>query len=74
MATNTVVISELRTRLQRYIAAETACLKNQSYTIKDRTYTRADLAVLARTIKDLRKDLALAEQGGMRVRRIVPRD
>lgn len=63
-----------QSRLNAYLAAEAACLTNQSYTIKDRTYTRADLAVLARTINSLRAKLEQLKNGGMVVKRFVPRD
>ena len=46
--TTSVTLTEAREMLALYIAAEKLCLLNQSYTIKDRTYTRADLATLAR--------------------------
>lgn len=68
------ILASKQSRLEMYKQAEAACLKNQSYTIKDRTYTRADLAVIARTIKSLENDIAQLQNGGMRVSRIVPRD
>lgn len=40
-------------RLQRYLEAEKAVLKNQSYTIGGRTYTRANLADIRKAIDDL---------------------
>ncbi len=67
-------LAEKRGLLQEYIKAEKAALKNQSYTIKDRTYTRADLSAIRRGRESLESEIAQIEHGGMRVRRIVPRD
>ena len=68
-------LAEKRSLLQEYIKAEKAALKNQSYTIKDRTFTRADLAAIQRGRSTLESEIAQMERGGgIRVRRIVPRD
>ncbi len=40
-------------RLQMYLEAEKAVLMGQSYTIGDRTLTRANLATIRNTIDDL---------------------
>ena len=67
--------AQMVTLEQEYIKAEEACLSNQSYTIKDRTYTRADLGDIQRGRKELAEQIALIQQGGgIRVRRFVPRD
>lgn len=61
-------------RLALYLKAEQACLLNQSYTIKDRTFTRADLDVLRRTIDRLEEKIEQIKNGGIGVRQIIPRD
>lgn len=67
--------AEIQARLNRYLAAEIAILKNQSYTIGTRTYTRANLKWIQDQIKELQGELAGITNGGtMRVRRIVFRD
>lgn len=60
-------------RLALYLAAEVAVLQGQSYTIGDRTLTRADLRAIQTQIKELQKAVVaeqLATQGayGPRVR------
>jgi hypothetical protein len=68
-------VSECRLLLSEYIAAERAILKNQSYTIGDKTYVRANLTSVRNGRKDLETRLAQLTQGGsMRVRRVLPRD
>lgn len=73
MSTTTLV--ELKERLALYTTAEAAVLKSQSYTIKDRTLTRADLREIRRAIKDLRAEIERLERGGgIRLSRVIPRD
>ena len=73
--TTSVTIEEAREMLALYIQAEKLCLINQSYTIKDRTYTRADLATLARERKRWQGIVDSLSQGGsVRVRRVIPCD
>ena len=67
-------LSEKQSLLAEYYKAERAALKNQSYTIKDRTYTRADLGTIARYREKLESEIAQIQNGGIRVRRFVPRD
>lgn len=67
-------LSEKNARLQEYRAAESAVLRNQSYSIKDRQFTKADLLTIQKGIKDLENEIAMMTQGGMRVRRVIPRD
>ena len=71
---SSLTLSQQRARLNQYLAAETAILKSQSYTIKDRTLTRADLKWVQKMIKDLEKQISLLTKGGIRTRRAVPRD
>lgn len=73
--TTSVALAEAQEMLALYIAAEKLCLLNQSYTIKDRTYTRADLATLARERKRWQSIVdSLIAGGSVKVRRIIPRD
>lgn len=69
-------LTSVRERLQLYKDAEEAILLGaQSYTIKKRTLTRADLDAIARHIKRLEtEELKLMRGGNIRVQRVVPRD
>ena len=69
-----MTIAEMKERLAQYLLAEAAVLKSQSYTIKDRTFERANLREIRKAIKDLQTQIELARRGGKRVRRILPRD
>jgi len=67
--------AEIQARLTRYLEAETAILKNQSYTIGTRTYTRANLRSVQEEIRALQAQLTGAVSSGtMRVRKIIFRD
>lgn len=74
MASMTLI--QAQTLLNLYIACETAILRGaQSYTIKDRTYTRGDLATVSRERARLQGIVSSVQNNGsMRVRRILPRD
>ena len=48
-------------RLRKYLEAEDAVLLNQSYTIRNRTLTRADLDTIRKVIKDLIDDGATVD-------------
>ena len=48
-------------RLRKYLEAEDAVLLNQSYTIRNRTFTRADLDTIRKVIKDLIDDGATVD-------------
>lgn len=63
----------LKERLVAYQAAEIAILKNQSYTIKDMTYERANLQTVKDTIRDLSSQIATLERGGIFVQLAIPR-
>ena len=43
-------------RLRRYLEAEEAVLLNQSHTIRNRVFTRADLDTIRKVIQDLIDD------------------
>ena len=47
----------LRRRLEQYLLAESAILSGQSYTIGDRSLTRADLKAVQEKIEDLLTEL-----------------
>lgn len=69
-------VVEARGMIAEYIKAEKAVLKNQSYTIKDRTYTRANLTSIRNGRKEWEKILGqlTGTSGRMTPRRIVFRD
>ena len=48
-------------RLRKYLEAEEAVLLGQSYTLRDRTLTRADLNTIRKVIKDLIDDGATVD-------------
>lgn len=61
--------------LQKYIAAEEAVLKNQSYTIGTRTYTRANLSAIRKGRAEWQSLVNQLNGGGtMRIRRVLFRD
>lgn len=67
--------AEIQARLNRYLKAEEAVLKNQSYTIGTRTFTRVNLKWLQDQIRILQNQLAGASgQGTMTVRKVIFRD
>jgi len=72
MATQT----EIRRRLALYKLAEAAVLKNQSYTIGNRTFTRASLNSIRAEIKELEQQLTAYEGNGgsIRPRKVLMRD
>lgn len=70
------LLIQYKERLSLYLAAETQILKGaQSYSIHNRTLTRADLSEIQKEIKQLNKDIAVIERGGnIRIQRVVFRD
>lgn len=67
-----ITLAEAEARLQEYLTAESAVLSNQSYRIKDREMTRADL-------KDIREGIVFWDSrvrslsgGGRRARFATP--
>jgi peptidase E len=68
-------ITETTTRRAAYVAAEAAILTGQSYSIGNRSLTRADLAEVRAAIKDLTAELTALNGGNtFRIHRVVPRD
>ncbi len=71
-----ITLEQAQTKLDQYLAAETAALEGQSYTIAGRTLTRANLDEIRRGIDawDRRcKELAATAGGRGRARVIAPR-
>lgn len=69
-----ITLAQAQEQLDRYIAAETAVLNNQSYTIGDRQLTRASLPYIQKGIETWNNRvqmLSLAQRG--RSRSITPR-
>jgi len=70
-----ITLVKAQDMLTRYIAAEEAILRGQSYTIGNRALTRANLSVVTRERKYWQQMVEnLQQTGSMRVRRFVPRD
>ena len=68
--------TEIVERIEKYKAAETAILEGaQSYSIGNRTLTRADLNAITKQLERLEKQqLKLLNNGMIRLKRVVPRD
>jgi len=64
---------EAREMYSLYIEAEKAVLKNQAYSIRDRTFTRADLRDIASSREYWLRRIKGLTRGGMRIRRVLPR-
>jgi regulator of sirC expression with transglutaminase-like and TPR domain len=73
-----ILLVDLQRRLAEYKLCESAILLNQSYTIKDRSFTRADLGVVQKAINDLQSQIDAINNGGgtgiIRTKRVVMRD
>lgn len=75
MADPVYTLVEARNMLALYIEAEKVVLTGQSYTIKDRTLSRANLKeIRAGRAEWAAKVQRLENGGGIRTRRIIPRD
>ncbi len=70
-----LTLTQKKALLTEYLAAERKILRGQSYTIKDRTMTRADLRWVQAERRRLSEEIQ-AEEGGRRIRskRSVPRE
>lgn len=72
-----ITLEEARENLQLWLSAERAAASGKSYTIGNRSLTRADLSDIADRIRFWRAEVARLEYGrgaGMRVLQAVPRD
>jgi hypothetical protein len=75
MATIAEQLIEKKARLVTYRDAELKILQSQQYAIKDKSLQRTSLNQVRAGIKELEKEIARLERGGgVRVRRVVPRD
>ena len=76
MSHKSELLLQYKERLAAYMAAEVQILKGaQSYSIGNRTLTRADLEAIQKEIRQLNKDIGTLERGGnVRIRRVVFRD
>lgn len=74
MASPAVSLATAQEMLNLYIEAEKTVLKNQSYTIKDRTFTRANLGVIVQAREKWQQIVDGLLGRGIRGRRSVPRD
>lgn len=75
MTTTAERLEIIQTRLTAYYAAEIAVLKGQSYSIGNRSLTRADLAAIQTTIKDLETEERKISNGNyIKMQKVVPRD
>ena len=76
MAIDTVKLENAKKMYAEYITAERAVLQGQSYSIGDRTLTRADLTKIQDGRAFWAAEILSIEQGsrGIRVRRVIPRD
>ena len=73
MTTQAEWLTLKQAELVLYRSALAAILINQSYTIKDRTYERANLGEVRKGIKDLEKEIAKIQRGGIRTGLGFPR-
>lgn len=82
MATNAEMLEEARTMYAAYVKAEAIVLTGQSYSIKDRTLTRADLAEIRKGRQEWFTQVQLlsaapatgTSSGGIRMKRAIIRD
>lgn len=64
-----------KARLVIYLKAETSILKNQEYTIGQRTFVKTSLPAVQKTIAHLQQAICAGEgQGTIRIRKVVFRD
>ncbi len=63
-----ITLAQAESKLAEYLAAETAVLTNQSYTIEGRSLTRADLAQIQQGIDIWNRRVKRLTRGGVRIR------
>ena len=72
---NGMTLAQKQALLRQYIAAEQAVLRGQSYAIKDRSLTRADLRWIQSGRKKLEEEIAAMGDGAsVKAKRILFRD
>ncbi len=70
-----ISLATAQAQLTLWIEADTAVASGQSYTIGSRSLTRASAAEITEKIKFWQSKCAsLARGGGVRIRRVLPRD
>lgn len=67
-----ITLEQAEAKLATWMEAEDAVASGQSYTIKDRSLSRADLSVIRETIDYWNTKVQMLSRGGKRVRQIVP--
>lgn len=67
-----ITLAVAEARLTEYLAAESAALTNQSYTIAGRSLTRADLSEIREGITYWDSMVTRKSRGGIRVRGATP--
>jgi len=66
-----IIIAEKRLLLSKYLEAEVLALKGQSYAIRDRSLARAPLEKIIEERKNLEKEIARLESGGIQTQHVV---
>lgn len=82
MATNAEMLAEAQAMYAAYVKAEAIVLTGQSYSIKDRTLTRADLMEIRKGRQEWATQVQLlsaapatgVSSGGIRMKRAIIRD
>lgn len=76
MAIDQVKLSEAQTMYTEYLNAEKAILQGQSYSIGDRTLTRADLLDVQKGRQFWAAEVCAisTNRTGIRMKRVLPRD
>lgn len=76
MATNQEKLIEAQSMYTEYMNAERAALQGQSYSIGDRTLTRADLSEIQKGRQFWAAEVCALSTGktGIRMKRVIPRD
>ena len=71
-----ITLTQAQTQLEAWLAADAAVAKNQSYSVADRSYARADAKEITNKINywSSMVDRLSRGSGGPRVTRVIPRD
>jgi hypothetical protein len=69
-----ITLAQAEAKLQTWVDAEDKVASGQSYSIKDRSLTRADLSEIRKTIDYWEKKVKQLSRGGMRTTYAVPGD
>lgn len=72
---NEILLADKKALMAEYLLAESAVLRGQEYTIKDRSLTRADLRWIQNGRKGLEAEICLLERGAsIKVKQVLFRD